>query len=90
MNKLTGLSIINCGSIPSLDFLKNLENLDELAVDPIEDGDIKKALEMEKLRILRFNNRRHYNLTYKDATEILKKRWGEEEQVPRPECQRPI
>jgi len=89
LKDLLGLSIINCSDIPNLEFVMGLKKLDQLSVNPVLNGDIRKALELKNLRIFRFNNKRHYNLKFQEAQAILQEKWGDFKQVPLPECQRP-
>lgn len=91
MKELIGLSIIACGDIPSLDMVMGLEKLDQLQFggSNVVDGDIRKLLAMNSLRLCLFNNKRHYNLKREVAEAFLGEKWGDLERLSRPECRRP-
>lgn len=70
------LRVTNCRSISSLCPLSNCTHLEELTFveTKIEDGDMSILLEIPRLRVTHFGNRRHYSHTHSEIQQALNKR----------------
>lgn len=73
------------GKIPTLEFLSACENLEYLQMlfsTNVEDGNLNVLARLPKLRIARFENRRHYSHKASELNELLaQRRSGRSEQV---------
>jgi internalin A len=77
IHELRVARIDNCGPVASLSPVKGSVNLEELYFvesTNIEDGELELLLQLPRLRIVRFANRRHYSHTRSQIEAALKRR----------------
>jgi len=77
---LVSCNLSGTGPVQSLSFLDKLTELEELSLGTkpeILDGDLKRVLNMPKLRFCTLHHKRSYNLKYKEVYDFFKAKNGD-------------